>query len=86
MDVSKVFSSERGFSTYRLVVATGVHDRHLLIDNKRLYHLGGSLKDAGKRQPYTISVADVTAQIEQAIEGYIAGGTEYFGPSQTTHP
>ncbi|KAF5030333.1 ORF6N domain protein [anaerobic digester metagenome] len=30
-------------------ISDTVHDRFLLIDNKRLYHIGASLKDLGKR-------------------------------------
>ena len=30
-------------------ISSSAHDRFLLIDNKRLYHIGASLKDLGKR-------------------------------------
>ena len=26
-----------------------VHDRYIIIDNKKLYHLGASIKDLGKK-------------------------------------
>jgi hypothetical protein len=33
----------------KLIHHGGSHDRFIIIDNKRLYHLGASLKDLGKR-------------------------------------
>jgi hypothetical protein len=33
----------------KLIHHRGSHDRFIIIDNKRLYHLGASLKDLGKR-------------------------------------
>jgi len=32
-----------------IIISDTAHDRFLLIDNKRLYHVGASLKDLGKR-------------------------------------
>lgn len=40
------------------------HDRFLLIDNKRLYHIGASLKDLGKRC-FAFSLLD-----EKMIDGF----------------
>ncbi|MGC4042810.1 MAG: hypothetical protein QM758_03315 [Armatimonas sp.] len=85
VDVSTIFAVDRGSTNYRLIAATGIHDRQLLVDKKRLYHLGGFLKDAGKSQPYTITTADLTPQMDHEIQRFISSGTEWFGPAQQTH-
>ena len=46
------------------IISDTAHDRFLLIDNKRLYHIGASLKDLGKRC-FAFSLLD-----EKVIEGF----------------
>jgi len=47
-----------------ITISDTAHDRFLLIDNKRLYHIGASLKDLGKRC-FAFSLLD-----EKVIEGF----------------
>lgn len=42
---------------FRLLVVDSFHDRWLRVDDTA-YHLGGSVKDAGTNDPYTISTLD----------------------------
>jgi len=37
------------YKPVEIQISDTAHDRFLLIDNKRLYHIGASLKDLGKR-------------------------------------
>jgi hypothetical protein len=37
------------YPTIKLINHRSSHDRFIIIDNRRLYHLGASLKDLGKR-------------------------------------
>lgn len=51
--VSSLYAMERG-TAYRILTANQFHDRHLRVDDQ-VFHLGGSLKDAGKNAPFTIT-------------------------------
>ena len=42
------------------------HDRFLILDGKELYHIGASLKDAGKKA-FEISVIDDEKQLKSII-------------------
>ncbi len=53
------------YSHIEIKISDAVHDRFLLIDNKRLYHIGASLKDLGKRC-FAFSLMD-----EKIIDGFI---------------
>jgi len=49
---SVLLKRERG-DRYSLLINDSFHDRHLRVDDK-VFHLGGSVKDAAHRSPYTI--------------------------------
>ncbi len=57
-----------------------IHDRHLLVDDQG-FHIGGSTKDAAKKDD--ITVTSVSAAI---VEEIAAQATEVFGPSTKPHP
>ncbi len=85
LDISRLFSRERSPTTYRLVVQPSLHDRWLVLDDKRIYNLGGSAKDAAAKDNFTISTVDATPTNLAAIAQHTSSGTEMFGPSTTTH-
>jgi hypothetical protein len=85
LDISRLFASERTHSTYRLVVQKSLHDRWLMLDEKRIYNLGGSAKDAATRDDFTISTVDSTSVNLAAIARNLNAGTELFGPSTPNH-
>ena len=87
LDVSRLFAQERGPTQYRLILqpAGVLHDRWMRFDEKRLINLGGSSKDAGDRQYFTITFIDATPENLHAFQKHIDSGTEYYGPSTTTH-
>lgn len=85
IDVSRMFAQERGPAKYRLFVEETLHDRWLRCDDQ-LFHLGGSIKDAGSSSVYTLSKIDSTPDNMKILSDLIAAGTELFGPSNQTHP
>jgi hypothetical protein len=82
--VSELYGQERGQTHYRLLVTTRQHDRHMRIDDG-IFHLGGSVKDASLRSPYTLASLDPTQSNHAFLDGIIAAADEWFGPSTTTH-
>lgn len=85
LDISRLFAAERKAAFYRLIVQHSLHDRWVVFDQKRIYSLGGSAKDAASRDYFTIAaVADVPANV-QAIDAHIASGLEWFGPKTPQH-
>jgi hypothetical protein len=86
LDVSRLYAQERGTGCYRLVVHQGLlHDRWLTLDNKRLYTLGGSAKDAGDKQYFTLAGIDASAPNLEKVQEHVDTGKEYFGKSTPTH-
>lgn len=87
LDISRLFAQERDPSHYRLILQPyGVlHDRWMRFDGKRLVSLGGSSKDAGDRQYFTVANLDPTPHNFQAFQKHIDTGTEYYGPSMPAH-
>ncbi len=87
LDVSRLFGQERGASLYRLVVHGNgaLHDRWLLLDGKRLFHLGGSAKDAADRSYFTVGRLDASLANISQIQAHVDGGKEYFGSTTTSH-
>jgi hypothetical protein len=86
LDVSRLYASEHGQTVYRLIVhPDSLHDRWLLFEKKWLYTVGGSAKDAGETQHFTIAALDSSQQNLAQIQAHIDGGTEYFGPSTPNH-
>jgi hypothetical protein len=66
-------------------VQPSLHDRWLVLDDKRIYNLGGSAKDAGAKDDFTISTVAPSQDNLAAISQHIRMGTELFGPSTPTH-
>lgn len=87
LDVSRLFAQERDPTHYRLVLQPAglLHDRWMRFDGKRLINLGGSSKDAGDRQYFTIAFIDPTPDNLTAFQKHIDTGTEYYGPSTARH-
>jgi len=85
LDVSRLYAKERSPSHYSLMYHPDLHDRYLKCDNT-IYHLGGSLKDAGSNSDYTVSKIQDESDGEAKIRNLIADSTEQFGPKQLNHP
>jgi uncharacterized protein YukE len=86
LDVSRLYGKERDSNHYRLIVhQDGLHDRWVLFDRERLYSMGGSVKDAGDKQYFTLQRLDAAPESLGIIDSLIASGTEYFGPSTPKH-
>jgi hypothetical protein len=81
--VSELLAAERPTS-YRFLVAAGIHDRHLRIDDQ-IFHLGGSVKDAGRSAAYTIAKLDNTTSNHAALDALISSAEEWFGRSVGLH-
>lgn len=85
IDLSSLFANERGFSKYRLMYHPDPHDRLLKCDDD-VYHLGGSIKDAGYKSKYTITKMQSITDGQDKINTYISESSEQFGPSHKNHP
>jgi hypothetical protein len=85
IDVSKLYASEYGSANYRLLVNKNIHDRWLYLD-EQMYSLGGSIKDAGHGNNFTLTKIAPNADNHQKIEQLLNAGTEIFGPAQPIHP
>ena len=84
IDVSRLFAQERP-GKYRLLTEPTFHDRLLRCDDQ-LFHLGGSIKDAGRVSVYTLSKVDATPKNFKRLDDLLALANEVFGPTNTTHP
>lgn len=85
LDASKLFADERGPSRYCLMYHPDLHDRYLKCD-ETVYHLGGSLKDAGRKSGYTVSKIRVASDGETEVLKLLGESTEQFGPNKANHP
>jgi hypothetical protein len=85
LDVSRLYAQERGSVLYRLVVQPNLHDRWVVFDGKRIYALGGSAKDAGNRDYFTITGVEASETNLQSIQAHIDTGMEFFGPGTPHH-
>ncbi|HUE70269.1 MAG TPA: hypothetical protein VMP01_05215 [Pirellulaceae bacterium] len=81
--ISELVAIERK-DRYRFLVTGQQHDRHCRADNEIL-HFGGSLKDASKTAPYTISRLDPVQSNHAFLDAVIAGAGEWCGPKVATH-
>ena len=84
LDISRLYAKEQGQSLYRLIIQPSLHDRWIIFDTKRIYALGGSIKDAGDKDYFTITSVEASPENLQKIQTHIDTGTELFGP-QTPH-
>lgn len=48
---------EKQYGKLKINIADKFHDRFMILDNKVMYHVGASIKDAGKKV-FAISVID----------------------------
>lgn len=85
LDVSKLYADERGPSLYRVMYHADLHDRYLQSDDA-VYHLGGSLKDAGRKSDYTVTRIKAAAGTSDAVASLIQTSNEVFGPTHPVHP
>lgn len=85
LDISRLYAQEHGTSLYRLIVQPNLHDRWVVFDEKRIYALGGSAKDAGNKDYFTITSVEASDTNLQSIRTQIDSGTEFFGPITLNH-
>lgn len=85
IDISRMFSHERTTENYSLMVLNSIHDRWLILNNKRIYQLGGSSKNASFKSLSTISTVEASTENLNKINTTINNATELFGPSKPTH-
>lgn len=84
IDVSRLFTKERN-TKYTLLTEPNFHDRWLRSDGK-LFHLGGSIKDAASSTVFTVSKVDPSDQNIKVVDNLVSSATELFGPNNRTHP
>lgn len=85
LDVSRLYAAERSSSLYRLIVYPSLHDRWVVFDDKRIYALGSSAKDAANKDYFTIAKVDASPQNLSHIQTHVNTGVEWFGPGTPTH-
>lgn len=85
LDVSRLFAKEKGASQYRLYIADSIHDRWIVFDNSRIYSLGGSAKDAGSRDHFTLSTVEPSSENLSLVTSAVTGAKEFFGPTVPKH-
>ena len=85
LDISRLYAKENGSAQYRLIVQPTLHDRWVVFDDKRIYSLGGSVKDAGGKDYFTIASVEASQANLQQIRTQIDTGVEFFGPNTSTH-
>lgn len=76
LDISRLYAQERGNIAYRLILQTSLHDRWVVFDEKRMYSLGGSAKDAGNRDYFTITSIESNSTNLQIVQNQIISGIE----------
>lgn len=86
LDVSRLYSRKHDAHHYRLLVSNqDLHDRWLRFDNRRLFSLGGSAKDAGDRQYFTIAPLALTPENAARVQAHVDNSEEWYGPSTPQH-
>lgn len=85
IDLSKLYSDERGPIKYCLKYHPSLHDRYLQCDNT-VYHLGGSFRDAGQESGFTITKIGGSHDGVAQIDRMLADSAEQYGPSKQNHP
>ena len=85
IDISRMFSHERTTDKYSLMVSNSIHDRWLILNNKRIYQLGGSTKNASFKSLSKISTVEASTENLDKINSIINNSTELFGPFKPKH-
>ena len=75
VEASTLYAAERGPDNYKLIVHEDIHDRWLCCDDQ-IYVLGGSIKDASKKNYFTLSKVDPTQENLIKIDQLISTGEE----------
>jgi hypothetical protein len=83
LSISELVAMERP-AHYQLLEAKSIHDRHIRADNK-IYHIGGSAKDASKKDFYTITETDSNAVLHVTLDRIIAGSSPWYKPGMLKH-
>jgi hypothetical protein len=81
--ISELVALERP-AQYRLLEAQSLHDRHLRADDK-IFHLGGSAKDASTKDFYTITGTDGNQTLHSTLDGIVAGSNPWYRPGMPGH-
>ena len=86
LDISRLFAQERS-SAYRLAVhpPKTLHDRWLVLDGKRIYSLGSSVKSVGDSKYYTVASLNSSHENLEKIRKQIENGDEFFGTATREH-
>jgi len=85
LSLSKLYANQVGSEKYTLKFHDTNHDRYLQCDDD-VYHLGGSLKDAGDKSSFTITKVRSIAEGEIEVNKLISESSEQFGLLNTVHP
>jgi hypothetical protein len=81
--ISELVALERP-TCYSFLEAPSLHDRHLRADDK-IYHLGGSVKDASKKDYYTITETDSNQALHSVLDGIVTASTPWYQPGMPRH-
>jgi len=81
--ISELIALERP-TTYRLLEAPSLHDRKIRSDDK-IFDLGGSMKDASKKDFYTITSTDGNSGLQATLDQIIAASYAWYQPGMTMH-
>jgi hypothetical protein len=81
--ISELLAVERP-KHYQLMEVPSIHDRLLRSDHK-IFHLGGSPKDASKRDFYTITETDNNHTLHSNLDGIIAGSVPWYQVGMARH-
>lgn len=81
--VSELVALERSLH-YQLLEVPSIHDRHLRADDK-IFHLGGSPKDASKKDFYTIGETDSNQNLQKVLDRIISSSTPWYRPGMPRH-
>ncbi len=85
LDISRLYAQEVGSQFYSLVLQSDLHDRWVVFDEKRIFSLGGSAKDAGNKDYFTIASVEATEENMGKIAHQITTGQVVFGVDNPTH-
>jgi hypothetical protein len=85
LEASRLYAQEYGANAYRFLQLADLHDRWVVLDDKRIYSLGGSVKDAAARDYFTITSVEASPMNLDRLQRHLAAATELFGPSVPVH-